>query len=286
MSGFSPGWLALREPADAAARDPGLLAAAAAFLGRRADPLVVDLGAGTGATLRALAPHLGPRQRWLLVDGDAALAAAGRTAVVDWAARHGLAATPAEEGVDLVAPGRRVAVRWRLADLAADPLPVDGPVDVVTASALFDLVSAAFVERLAAAAAARGAAIYAALDVDGDDAWLPPHPADAAVFAAFRADQGRDKGFGPALGPLATEALAAALGGRGYAVATATSPWRLAAGEGELIAALVAGRAQAAASRPDVSREAVVDWRAARLAPGGVAGCTIGHRDLWAEPSG
>ena len=45
--GFSADWLALREPADHAARDGDLLAAAAQVAGA----VIVDLGCGTGSTL-------------------------------------------------------------------------------------------------------------------------------------------------------------------------------------------------------------------------------------------
>lgn len=50
--GFAPQWLALREPADRAARDTALLARAAHLAGPA--PVIVDLGAGTGASVRAL----------------------------------------------------------------------------------------------------------------------------------------------------------------------------------------------------------------------------------------
>ena len=56
MDDFPISWLDLREGADHAARDPGLLAAAAAIVDAADDPLVVDLGCGTGSTLRALGP--------------------------------------------------------------------------------------------------------------------------------------------------------------------------------------------------------------------------------------
>jgi Predicted O-methyltransferase len=69
VSGFEADWLALRSDADARARDPALLAAAAERVG---DGLALDLGAGTGATLWALAPQA-PAARWRLVDDDPAL---------------------------------------------------------------------------------------------------------------------------------------------------------------------------------------------------------------------
>lgn len=281
MTGFSADWLALREPADRAARDAGLVARVAGFLANRADPTIVDLGAGTGATLRALAPRLGPAQTWVLVEADPALVAAGRAALAAWGAAEGLAVAEADGGLVLAGNGRRIAVRWRIADLAADPLPVAGPIDLVTASALIDLVSADFVQRLATAAAARGAAVYSALDVDGGDDWTPSHPADAAIAAAFRADQGRDKGFGSALGPVGHATLAAALASAGYDVAVAESPWRLGRGEAALVAALAEGWAAVAAAH-GVDKAKVAGWLADRRA----AGCVIGHRDLLALPPG
>ena len=75
MSAFSPEWLALREGADARARDASL---AGTLLATRppGQPLrVVDLGSGSGANLRYLAPRLGHGQHWLLIDYDSAKAA-------------------------------------------------------------------------------------------------------------------------------------------------------------------------------------------------------------------
>ncbi len=68
MSGFSAGWLELREPYDARARNRDVLAAVAAAFAGRSAVSTVDLGCGTGATLRAVAPHLPARQvsaEWL-----------------------------------------------------------------------------------------------------------------------------------------------------------------------------------------------------------------------------
>ncbi|MEY4985020.1 MAG: hypothetical protein RIR62_3286, partial [Pseudomonadota bacterium] len=70
--GFSADWLALREPADHAARDARLLRAAAGVARHRA--VVVDLGCGTGSTRRAFGDLLAGAT-WRMVDGDAALLA-------------------------------------------------------------------------------------------------------------------------------------------------------------------------------------------------------------------
>jgi SAM-dependent methyltransferase len=280
MSGFSADWLRLREPADLAARDGGLVACVAAELAAVEVPSIVDLGAGTGATLRALAPQLGARQRWTLVDANADLLLAARDALASWGEGRGLTPSVAE-GLRLADATRRIDVAFLRVDLAADALPVAGPADLVTATALFDLVSARFVARLAAELARRECAFYAALDVDGAVDWLPPLPSDGAVDAAFRHHQAGNKGFGAALGPDATATLAAAFEASGYAVETASSPWRLGPGDRPLTQALVEGRAAAVRETGLVAPEILSGWVSGRHAG---HGCIIGHRDLLAVP--
>ncbi|GJD47713.1 hypothetical protein OPKNFCMD_0423 [Methylobacterium crusticola] len=282
MSGFSAAWLALREPADHAARDPGLVAALGRALSGRAlagrNLAVVDLGCGTGSNLRALGPHLPARQEWCLVDHDPALLDAAREELAAWAD----AARPEGDALVLHRAGRRIAVRFRALDLAGGLTAALAPApDLVTAAALFDLVSEDRIGAAARAVAAAGAAFYAALNYDGREAWQPPHPGDAAIHAAFLAHQGRDKGLGPAAGPGAAAILARAFGGLGYAVRLADSPWRLGPGGG-LIGALAAGTARAAAETGLVPAREAASWRAARLEPG--TRVLVGHTDVLALP--
>ena len=72
MSGFSAAWLALREPADAAARSAALASFAMSGL-ETAALRILDLGGGTGANIRYLSPRLRSPQHWTLVDNDPAL---------------------------------------------------------------------------------------------------------------------------------------------------------------------------------------------------------------------
>src|SRR3989442_11585584 len=69
-------WLALREPADVAARSAALTRAVVAKLPRDRPLRAVDLGTGTGSNVRYLARHLpSDEQQWLLVDHDSSLLA-------------------------------------------------------------------------------------------------------------------------------------------------------------------------------------------------------------------
>lgn len=264
MSGFDPAWLALREPADARARDRGLAGRlAAAFAGRKT-LRVADLGCGTGANLRATAALLPPRQHWTLIDHDPALLAAAQAALGRWEA-----ALPEPMSID---------TDFVEADLAAGLEACIPPATgLVTTSALLDLASPAWLERLAGALAARRLPLYAVLTVDGVLTWDAPHRDDEAVAAAFAAHMRRDKGFGPAAGATATDCLAAALRRSGYRVETAASPWRLGTGDVALAGALTRGIADAAGEMGvDVAA-----WRAFRTE---ACDCTVGHQDILALP--
>ena len=74
MSVYSPEWLELREPADAAARARELPELLRGYL-PHADLVIRDLGSGTGSLGRWLAGRLPGAQRWILHDHDSDLLA-------------------------------------------------------------------------------------------------------------------------------------------------------------------------------------------------------------------
>jgi SAM-dependent methyltransferase len=271
MSGFDPAWLTLREPADHAARSASVMAALRDHFAGRDQVSVVDLGCGTGSNLRGTAPFLPAGQHWTLVDYDLRLLAAARERLTAWADR----ATDTATGLTLDKGAMRLTVAFRQADLSAGAAPVLDPApDLVTAAALFDLISARWIEGFARDLAARHLPFLTVLTYDDRARWTPPHADDAGVLAAFNADMRRDKGFGPAAGGAAMGALAAAFAGAGCRVTTGDSPWRLLRpADAALMDELARGIAGAVPGA-----EA---WLAARLT---ATGCEIGHTDLFAAP--
>ena len=275
---FSADWLSLREPADHAARASGLLQAVGRHFAAREKLAIVDLGCGTGSNLRGTAAALPGRQHWRLVDHDPALLAAARSRLAAWADT----ARGDAEALELTKAGKSLRVSFAQADLAGDlGASIGTDADLVTAAALFDLVSADWIERFVAMLAARRLPLYTVLTYDGSEHWTPPHPADAAMLAAFHAHQGTDKGFGPAAGPAAGGLMAAAFAQAGYQVEEAASPWRIGPDMAALAAELTAGFAAAVAETGRLAPATVADWLAARRR--GVS-CMVGHRDLFARP--
>lgn len=266
MSGFSAAWLELREPYDRRARNGKVLdAVAAAFSGRPA-VAIADLACGTGSTLRTLNPLIKARQSWRLVDNDLSL----------------LARTPRSSPPDLNVTTTPVDLHH---DLEA---ALDGPVDLVTTSALLDLVSSDWLQRFAVEAAARRLPVYAALSYDGRVECSPGDAADARIVAAVNTHQRTDKGFGLALGPDAAQAAAKAFERVGYDVVQGRSDWTFGPQDRDIQLEALSGWAHAAREIGEVPLNDVIEWLTRRRdhVAAGRSSIRVGHVDLFARPTG
>ena len=260
-------WLALREPADAAARAPELVETLKGVLptGRRL--VVHDLGAGTGAMTRWLAPRLLGPQRWVLHERDASLLAPAAT-------------SPPPVASD----GSAVSVETRLGDITQLPPDVLRDADLLTASALLDMMSASGLERFVTSCARAGCPILVTLSVVGVVELTPSAELDREVMDAFNAHQRRGK----LLGPDASAAAVAELEEVGFEVTARPSPWRLGPDMRGLATEWFTGWVGAAVEqRPELTR-AIASYTRARLAEAaaGSLSVTVHHVDLLAVPRG
>jgi len=257
------GWLALREPADAAARAPELVEPIRRRLAGGA--LVIhDLGAGTGSMTRWLAPRLPGPQQWILYDHDAdLLERAAATTVND-------------------ADGTPVTVRTRQCDITRLTSEDVAGAGLVTMSALMDLLTADDLERVAAACAGAGCPALLTLSVTGEVDLTPPDPLDATIMDAFNAHQRRTVAGHRQLGPDATGAATAAFGRWGAAVRARPSPWRLGADQPDLLVAWLRGWVGAACEQQPELTEPVAAYTARRLAEAatGRLEAIVQHNDL------
>ena len=212
MPPVSPDWLSLREPADAVARSAELVDDLRERVGDATRLVVHDLGCGTGSAARWLAPRLSAAQHWIMWDRDPDLLAAA------------LAGKPAE----ITASTRQRDIgTLSAADLAG--------AGIVTASALIDVLTLEEVEAIAAACAGAGVPALIMLSVVGRVELGPADPFDAEVAAAFNAHQRRAVDGRRLLGPDAVSALADAFTRHGVSTTLRPSPWRLAAGDRDLL---------------------------------------------------
>lgn len=260
---FDADWLALRESADHRSRAGGMLTPLRDWWSEPGRTRVLDLGAGAGSNLRYLAPELSGPQEWTLVDHDQGLMSRARPPVPE------------------------LAVSTHCQDLRDGVGALVGRADLVTASALLDLVSEAWLSALAdVCSEARAGALFA-LSYDGRVEWSgEADPADAAVLTAVNRHQRGDKGFGAALGPSAGPAADEAFRAHGYRTWLLPSPWVLESADTELVRALVDGWADVAMERLPGERARVREWADARsedVAEGRVR-LTVGHWDLLALP--
>lgn len=278
MSGFDPDWLDLREPADHRSLAENPLARLKALFSGRERVSVADLGAGSGSLLRALAPRLGKRQSWTLIDADEGLLAHARTRLSAWADDW------SEDGgrLSLRKGATEIEVVTLVRDLSADPLPAEAAgADLVTASAFFDLAGRAWTEAFVPRLAKAGRPLYAPLVYAGRKTFAPTHPLDGAALDAFNRHQLREKGLGLALGPGAADGLARIAEAAGLACLSAQSPWRLAKTDASLTRRLASDMALAIAELPDGPE--LSEWLAFRLEHA-EAGAEVAHVDLLIEP--
>jgi hypothetical protein len=262
MSGFSAAWLALREPYDLRARNAKVLDAVASAFADYPSLNVADLACGTGSTYRALSPRLPSGQRWRLYDNDLSL---------------------------LARAGGPANITTIPLDLAHDlEGALDGPVDLVTTSALLDLVSEAWLDRLVAEVAARRLPVHAALSYDGRAELDPPDPLDSNIVAAVNAHQRTDKGFGPALGPDAAQAAVERLQRLDYSVVQGASDWVCEPQDREIQIETLSGWATAAREINDPPLADLTGWLTRRheIVAAGRSTIRIGHIDFFAMPSG
>ncbi len=267
MTGFAADWLALREPYDLRARNAAVLNAVIASLADKSDVNIVDLACGTGSTLRALAPRLLAKQTWRLVDNDRVLLA------------HAL---------ESLRP-TSVAVTTVEADLNRDlEMVLGGRTDLVTTSALLDLVSEVWLQRFVREAAARSLPVYSALNYDGRTEIAPADELDEAIIAAVNAHQHGDKGLGPALGPLAAQAAIARFEASGYSVVHGQAEWIAGSQDQAFQIEIFRGWASAARELGKLSGSDIDRWllRRGDSVAAGRSSLKVGHVDFFARPTG
>jgi hypothetical protein len=263
-----PGWLAARVAADDAARVATvstLLPGLSTYLIDAAGPLstvqIIDLGAGTGANQRWLAPRLPIRQRWLHLDHNPMISRSlplpAETMIID-------------EGVEALG---QLLTR------------ASGDLQLVTCSALLDVLTTEQVEAVCRAVIDNRVPAFFSLTVTGGLRLSPTDRHDQLLLVAFNDHQRRAGGAGPEATTLTVNLLREAE----FAVTTQETPWRLTVKSGmAFVDQMLEERlAAAVAQDPALARTAAawLELRRAQLAAG-LLQIELDHCDILALPGG
>lgn len=271
---FPEEWLQAREAADHRARSVELTQRLEQWAGEtfksngQGAIRIVDIGTGRGSNAAYLAPALSLPQEWVLVDQD-----------------EGLLADASRRASQLGVPFETLQRRLMPEDFLGFLPHGTG---VVTASALIDLVSEAWLAAFVAEVVSKQAAILVVLSYSGRFELSPAHEDDPLLRELVNQHQHGDKGTGAALGPDAAAVLADKLISGGYEVQIVDTPWQLNSKDSGLATMLMEGWVSAAKQRNPGSGDRLDAWFAARerqLAASELE-ITVSHQDVLGLPPG
>jgi len=259
-------WLAVREPADVTARSAILVERVRHALASTDTVRGLDLCTGTGSNLRYLIDRLPGRQTWLAADRDARLLEELPTKLRTWAEARGYSMRTQGQVSSLRGGRCECDVETRAMDLhRLDAGLFDGR-NLVTASALLDLVSESWLRLLATRCREAGATALFTLTYDGRSSCDPVEPEDDMVRELMNVHQKTDKGLGGrAEGPDAWSVAERVFTEAGYRVECAPSDWSIGPSERTFQRMLIDGWARAAVEIAPERADTIADWLRGRL---------------------
>jgi hypothetical protein len=218
---------------------------------------IIDLGAGTGANQRWLAPRLPFPQRWTHLDHDPLISRV----------------TPL--------PAETVIMDAAVDALAALLASSSGGQHLVTCSALLDVLTADQIEVVCRAVINSQVPALFSLTVTGTMSLTPAVSSDQQLLAAFNDHQRRAE----RVGPDATGIVAHTLRTAGFRVHTQQTPWLLTASS-DFVDQFLWGRLDAAMAQDLSLTSTAPAWfelRRSQLALG-ILRIEVGHLDILALP--
>jgi hypothetical protein len=263
-----PGWLAVRVAADTAARAATvstLLPQLINYVGDLGSPgdtvEIIDLGAGTGANQRWLAPRLPFRQRWIRLDHNPVISRSlplpDETMIID----------AGVEALDQLLTGSRSNRQ------------------LVTCSAVLDVLTTEQIEAVCHAVIENRVPAFFSLTVTGGLTLAPSNLDDQLLLAAFNDHQRRAGRAGPDATALTVNVLRTAA----FTVSTQQTLWQLTADTGPAFVDQVLEERLAAAVAQDpaiaATAAAWLELRRAQLAAG-LLSVDLDHCDVLGLPGG
>ena len=200
-------WLEHRYPCDVEARNANIEKKFLEYFSQRERLRIMDAGSGTGSNFRYYFSKLPEQQEWVLLEQDAKLLEACRERLTSFAQENQYQLERKTDGY-LIKSGRKQAnIRFLQGKLEDVKTLTDlEQLDVITANALFDLVSYEQFDAFAAQIACYQVCLMASLNYY-ETSFLPFSSIDGRFLQYFHTHMTRPQDFGEAMGPNCTEEM-------------------------------------------------------------------------------
>ena len=251
MERFSADWLTIREEEDIIARDSSILECVQEHLEQATSLNILDIGSGTGATMRALFPKFKHRQIWTLLDADRKLLARSKSL------NQSLVKDSTNE-MHLV-----------YFDLTKGFGYLNADYNLVTTTAFLDLVSESWIKEFVQTLKDNNLAFYCSITPTNKIVIEPKISLDDKIICAFNTHRYKDKGFGKSLGGKVTDFTINNLNNSDFQVFQANKEWGCQNPDSGFRKAfytyLIEGIAEAVAETKLLESAKLEHWRITRL---------------------
>jgi hypothetical protein len=200
-------WLEYRFPCDVEARNQTIEKKFIEYFNHLDTIHLLDAGSGTGSNFRYYFEKLPDRQEWTFLEQDADTLEACRIKLREYADHHSFDFSDENGLITIASPKKSATIQLKQGILDNIKELVDMEhLDVVTANALFDLVSYEQFDEFAARLACYQVCLMATLNYY-ETSFLPFMEEDARYHRYFHTHMMRPQEFGAAMGPNCSEEM-------------------------------------------------------------------------------
>lgn len=200
-------WLDHRYACDAEARNANIEKKFLEFFSEKEAITIMDAGCGTGSNFQYYFEKLPNHQEWVFLDCENSLLEACRTKLHDFAKKNHYQYKEQNGSISIKAGRKQANVRTVGGELAEVEKHTDlKETDVITANALFDLLSYDQFDHFACKLSAYNVCLMATLNYY-ETSFLPFSEDDGRFVRYFHTHMTRPQKFGAAMGPNCTEEM-------------------------------------------------------------------------------
>ncbi len=220
-------WLAHRYACDAEARNTNVEKKLLAFFAGKKSLSILDAGCGTGANFQYYFEKFPKRQEWTLVDCENHHLESCREILTDFAQKNNYQLEQNEDSLSIKSGKKKATVRFVHGILDEVEKHADlKKTDLITANALFDLLSYDQFDTFACKLSAYNVCLMATLNYY-ETSFLPFSEEDGRFVRYFHTHMTRPQQFGAAMGPNCTEEMLDLLAEHQMVVEQEGSQWHL-----------------------------------------------------------